>query len=215
MLPSPRAGGRVRGRRAAGTPSGAARRLGGRARAAAVGEGCGGRSAEGGGLARCPPASRASGSRAGAALFAVSGGSPPPLLAPRDQMNPKTSRRGAAVASEAALPRVWARALGGRAGGWRGEPSRGGRRGLGGSRGWRSAARDGLPSPGSPRPRTGRPRGARPQVGPPCRAGTALTFLDLTVEAGDSKIVRQTHSSHGKMQVMSEKAGVDPQKVVC
>lgn len=86
--PEPPGRGRVRGRRAAGAPSWAARRLGGRARAAAVGEGRGGRSAEGGGLARCPPASRASGSRASAAPFPRCGGSPPPLPAAPHQGKP-------------------------------------------------------------------------------------------------------------------------------
>lgn len=135
-------GGRVRGRRAAGTPSRAARRLGGVARGRRGGGGV--RRALGGrGRARplSPGLARFRFSRRGRAVcrqWRVSS----PLPAAPDRRNPKTSGRGAAVASEAALPRVWARALGGRAGGWRGEPGRA-------AWPWRSRAAGGArPGPG-------------------------------------------------------------------
>lgn len=206
-------GGRVRGRRAAGTPSRAARRLGGRARAARWGRGAEGARRKGEGSPAVPRPRAlpvlAPGPRC---LPSVAGLLPPPRGPRSEEPEDLRARGGCGLRSR---PPAGLGACPRRKGRWLARGAGAGGVALAFARGWRSAARARLPSPGSPRPRTGRPRGARPQVGPPRRAGTAPTFLDLTVEWGDSTIVRQTHSSHGKMQVMSEKAGVDPQKVVC
>lgn len=143
-----------RGRRAAGTPRRAARRVGGVARGPPRwGEGRGGRSAEGGGLARF----RFSRLRRAVSLQWWVSFSPP--RGPPIEVNLQTSRRGVAFASEAALPRLSRRVPSAE-----GLVVGAGSRGEGGvalafARCWRSAARDRLSPAGSPRQRTGRPAG--------------------------------------------------------